>query len=548
MIKRMIAAAAAALMLLTAIPSALARRGTAPSGFNAHDFAKLTAFLEQTDADGVKNGDKIAGDYSPSDPSTWGDVIKWDDAGRVCEIRTNFRQEPLAGPLDLSGCEGLTYLGCTYCELSRLDVSGCSALELIYCYGSKLEKIDVSGCGKLSYLNCSNNLIAELDISDCVKLETLACGVNRLTELDVSGLTRLSMLHCLNNPLVSINMKGTLLPIESVTAGEGGFVGVNQGEEQDTNAVHAFPNEGYSFDGWYDNAGRRISADKLLDFCFISDTGVTARFKPDFRTPEMTLSSVASTGKTRVSWDEVKSAAGYEVWRASSKNGEYIKMFTTTKLSYINTSAKAGERYYYKVRAFDANGGFSGFCAPKYRTCRLARPEVTGGHAASTGKNRLTWKPVPGAVGYEILRAKADEDGFTKVFCTTKTSYVNTAAAAGEKYRYKVVAVHSETVANSAASGIKTLTCDLPRPVVTIGLSGGKPKLVWDAVPGAVSYEIWRRPSCLDEYKLIKTTDKTAFINTNAEEDVKYYYKVAALHPVAAANSAYSVPVSIVSQ
>ena len=71
-----------------------------------------------------------------------------------------------------------------------------------------------------------------------------------------------------------------------------------------------------------------------------------------------------SNGSPRLTWNAVTGAAKYEVYRATSKNGSYTKMFTTSNLSYTNTSAKAGTTYYYKVKAISkvksvANSAFS---------------------------------------------------------------------------------------------------------------------------------------------------------------------------------------------
>ena len=71
-----------------------------------------------------------------------------------------------------------------------------------------------------------------------------------------------------------------------------------------------------------------------------------------------------SNGSPRLTWNAVAGANQYEVYRATSKNGSYTKMFTTSNLSYTNTSAKAGTTYYYKVKAVSkvksvANSAFS---------------------------------------------------------------------------------------------------------------------------------------------------------------------------------------------
>ena len=78
--------------------------------------------------------------------------------------------------------------------------------------------------------------------------------------------------------------------------------------------------------------------------------------------PSVKITTV--NGSPRRTWNAVAGANKYEVYRATSKNGSYTKMFTTSNLSYTNTSAKAGTTYYYKVKAVSkvkstANSAFS---------------------------------------------------------------------------------------------------------------------------------------------------------------------------------------------
>ena len=74
--------------------------------------------------------------------------------------------------------------------------------------------------------------------------------------------------------------------------------------------------------------------------------------------------ALTQKGGPKLTWNAVAGAGKYEVYRATSKNGTYTKMFTTTNRSYTNTNARAGTTYYYKVKAISrvrstANSSFS---------------------------------------------------------------------------------------------------------------------------------------------------------------------------------------------
>lgn len=70
------------------------------------------------------------------------------------------------------------------------------------------------------------------------------------------------------------------------------------------------------------------------------------RYKPILKV------SYNKDGKPVIKWKRV-AGVKYTVYRATTKDGTYKKIYTTTKGSQVtNTSAKAGKSYYYKVRAY----------------------------------------------------------------------------------------------------------------------------------------------------------------------------------------------------
>lgn len=265
-------------------------------------------------------------------------------------------------------------------------------------------------------------------------------------------------------------------------------------------------------------------------------------------TPVIALENVEKTGKVKVTWEAIEGASRYEVCRSTSQTGEYVTLKITEKLSFTNTSGEAGVKYYYKVRALSdpVTNIASDFCSPKYRTCDLPQPSVRGTHVPETGKNKLEWDRIDGAVGYEIYRSEVKDGEYSLIKTVTKTSFVNTAGVAGVTYYYRVRALAKNSSADSALSEIKTLTCDLPCPVVAAELDDtGRPSLSWEAVEGAVAYNVYRATSAGGSYTLMKTTANLTYKNTNFSPGTTYYYKVMALAERESANSAYSAVVSV---
>ena len=238
--KRKLKALAAVLLVLVMLGSAMPMQLTAeamtplttryatPHGYNDHDYQKMVAFFEQTDENGVRNGEKLSEDYDPTDPETW-----WEYDGDYCRgsvewttvageyrlyniffggIGNDALPLELVGFLDVSGCTALTEVRCKSwgdIQLTGLDVSGCTSLVELYCLENKLTELDVSGCAALKVLDCSWTLLTELDVSGCAALEALECSGNWLTELDVSAKTELYDLDCsLNHLLTELDVSG----------------------------------------------------------------------------------------------------------------------------------------------------------------------------------------------------------------------------------------------------------------------------------------------------------------------------------------------------
>ena len=166
-----------------------------------------------------------------------------------------------------------------------------------------------------------------------------------------------------------------------------------------------------------------------------------------------------SQGRPTLKWNAVTGAAKYEVYRARSRSGEYIKYSTVTGTSYTNTSyIENGNTYYYKVRALKSDGtagAWSSIVPVTYRTAStgtLSAPTVTGGNDAQ-GRPTLKWNAVSGAAKYEVYRARSKDGDYIKYSTVTGTSYTNTSYIEnGNTYYYKVRALKSDGTAGAWSS------------------------------------------------------------------------------------------------
>ena len=162
-----------------------------------------------------------------------------------------------------------------------------------------------------------------------------------------------------------------------------------------------------------------------------------------------------SQGRPMLKWNAVSGAAKYEVYRARSMNGDYIKYSTVTGTSYTNISyIENGNTYYYKVRALKSDGtagAWSSIVSVTYKQT-LPAPTVTGGND-SQGRPTLKWNAVTGAAKYEVYRARSLNGDYIKYSTVTGTSYTNTSYIEdGNTYYYKVRALKSDGTAGAWSS------------------------------------------------------------------------------------------------
>ena len=251
--------------------------------------------------------------------------------------------------------------------------------------------------------------------------------------------------------------------------------------------------------------------------------------------PRVTIGNSSASGKPQLTWAAVDGAAKYEIYRSTQQSTGYSLLGTTTSTSYVNTGAAVGKTYYYKVRALNvdgAAGAYSSTVSGAAKAVAPAAPTVTMTHSDS-GKPKLTWSAVSGAASYRVYRSESRGTGYSLLGTTTSTSYVNTGAAVGKTYYYRVKAVNRDGMASGYSNIVsgKAKAAAPAAPSVTAGNSStGKPRLTWKAVSGAVSYRIYRSESRGTGYSLLGTTSSTSYVNTGAAAGKTYYYRVKAVN------------------
>ncbi|HWT74389.1 MAG TPA: InlB B-repeat-containing protein [Mobilitalea sp.] len=108
--------------------------------------------------------------------------------------------------------------------------------------------------------------------------------------------------------------------------------------------------KGQTFAGWYANSectkAWSFGSDKV-----VTNTTLYAKWSKNPVTPKTVKTTKAAQG-VKVSWSSVSEATKYEVYRATSSNGKYTLIATTSGTSFTDTGITKGKTYYYKIREY----------------------------------------------------------------------------------------------------------------------------------------------------------------------------------------------------
>ena len=221
-------------------------------------------------------------------------------------------------------------------------------------------------------------------------------------------------------------------------------------------------------------------------------------------------------------WDVAASALGYNVYRNDVKVGDAI-----ANTFYIDQDLAEGT-YKYDVSAKSPAGETSKTSISVTIDTKLPAPINFTANVALNVVS-LSWDAVAGAVGYNVHR------GTVLIGDSTTTTTLNDQGRADGTYNYTVKAINQfdvESDADSVQAVVKTKLLAPANFIATV--SNDTVRLSWDAVTGAVGYNIYRNSILVGDSVLVAnyTDAKVA--------DGKYIYKVTAINGLDAESLASS--------
>lgn len=236
----------------------------------------------------------------------------------------------------------------------------------------------------------------------------------------------------------------------------------------------------------------------------------------------------------KITWNKVKGASYYRVFVKSGKNW---KLLGQTRNNYfVDKKAKSGKTYTYTVRCVDAKGKpISDFNRKGISNTYYATPKGFSGEAVDGVGIRFSWKAVPGAPKYRVMR-KTDTTGWVTIANTTATSIVDRNAVPGTNYYYTVRVLNKNNkFGSSYITPLKAyFVTDIPRINYSLVDNNGL-TLKWNASGGAEQYIVYQKTAAT--WKRVGLTKKNKIVIKNPVKNVNVKYTVRCIN---AAGNAYT--------
>lgn len=560
-----------------------------PESYSATDWNALKRFLETTDSQGIKNGEKVSAQYGDGFLDELPGVVWKADATGVKRATTlSWPSLGLVGSLDLPALEAL----------ERIDVSGNALTELtlestvlteLNVAGNALTALDLTNVPALESLRVASNSLTEIDLSQNVALIYCDVSFNSLTTFEPSVAKDLTTLKCSGNTLQTLDLTKNEALRTTVLWNAGltevalpqdfsGFVDLSDAQTLETNgfaAIRWADANGGALEGDFIRTFEGKSATALLE----TENGATSQRIVFNVATEIVLAvptdwnvGVYANGRLETSWnDAAVGEFGYKVyyrigdgaWRlaATLESSETISATSDNKIERVATSVRPGNVYSFKICAFTFDAvGNEIFSEPLFATFDpdAAPPTVSLNGAFGVGGTIAATVESGGVDATQVAEYqwfRVDSQGSeTAISGANGATYSPTDADVGFRLKVEARVANNVVTTLSAASVVDAGTLPAQPSDFRFGdFVDGRLETSWrDEAVNEDGYKVYYRVDG-GEWRLaatIKTTEAVSATSDNIIERVAtkvrpesvYSFRVSAFVVDAAGNEIESTP------
>lgn len=256
----------------------------------------------------------------------------------------------------------------------------------------------------------------------------------------------------------------------------------------------------------------------------------TQEFKVD--APKNATATLINDFKIKVSWDAVKHAESYEVYRSSSPSRNFSKVASgITSTSWTDNNPLSGNNYYY-ICAVGHGLTSSASNVTDMVKISLSAPTNVSASLTSNMEVKISWNAVNHAEYYIVYRNSTEDGTYSKVSPNiTTTSWTDTEPLDG--MNYYLVAAYGHGLEAYDWETVVSVDCKLEAPKnvkATILDNEFVIKVSWDAVKYAESYDVYRKGSSGSFSKAASGITTTNWIDKSPLSGYNYYRVYASGH------------------
>lgn len=242
-----------------------------------------------------------------------------------------------------------------------------------------------------------------------------------------------------------------------------------------------------------------------------------------------TITSIKNTSSgIELTWKAVKHAELYNVYRRTDKTGwELIK--TTNKLTFTDTTAKAGVKYTYRLYGMDETT--TGYGSTDKTIMRVRTTSITSAKGVENGI-KISWNKLSEANKYMVYRKTVGsnwETGWTWIANSYTTTYTDKTVENGKTYVYCLIP-YGDNYKGYKSAEYKTVKVTTPS-VKGASVSNGI-KVNWGKINIATKYQVFRKTvgsNWETGWTWLKDTSSLTFTDTTAKAGTSYVYAVKAI-------------------
>lgn len=264
----------------------------------------------------------------------------------------------------------------------------------------------------------------------------------------------------------------------------------------------------------------------------LSFEGATANCNVKVILPAPRLNLQSSKGNITLSWNKIKDASGYNIYRYNQKKKTYERITWTKGTTITLQNEPMGVTNNYRVKAYYKDSTVT--ISSNYSNLEAAKLLETTklNNAVQTSSNlTLKWSAVGGSTGYSIYRYDADTKQWNYLGASQTTDYIDKTAKSGVHYQYKILPyamVNKKAYYGPYSNVSEGINLKKTNIITTsVKSSIGKISFSWAKSAGATGYNVYRFNKNTNKWETLKSVTKgESFTDTGMPYQGVCYYKV----------------------